>query len=154
MADQEVVVVRIAESLEKGSAVILIISLLATALLAAALLPMPPFNTDLSSFAPETQADEAQVRIESEIGTSPHMMYVNVKPSSSNDGDFLPNVLEMGAIHRLSEDHALVESYSEMNGGVVASQLNAVEILQRTIEERGYQGEVSDFENCEVTVTK
>ena len=147
MADQEVVVGRIAESLEKGSAVILIISLLATALLASALLPMPPFNTDLSSFAPETQADEAQVRIESEIGTSPHMMYVNVKPSSSNGGGFLPNVLEMGAIHRLSGDHALIESYSESNGGVVASQLNAAEILQRTIEERGYQGEITDFEN-------
>lgn len=147
MADQEVVVGRIAESLEKGSAVILIISLLATALLASALIPMPPFNTDLSSFAPETPVDEAQVRIESEIGTSPHMMYVNVRPSSSNGGLFLPNVLEMGAIHRLLEDHSLVESYSEANGGVVTSQLNVAEILQRTVEERGYQGEITDFEN-------
>ncbi|HJM18399.1 MAG TPA: MMPL family transporter [Candidatus Thalassarchaeaceae archaeon] len=147
MADQEVVVGRIAETLEKGSGVILIISLLATALLASALFPMPPFNTDLSSFAPETSADEAQVRVESEIGPSPHMMYVHVKPSSSSGGVFLPNVLEMGALHRLTEAHALVEDYSDQNGGVVTSQINAAEILQRTIEERNYPGDLSDFES-------
>jgi len=147
MADQEVVVGRIAETLEKGSGVILIISLLATALLASALFPMPPFNTDLSSFAPETSADEAQVRVESEIGPSPHMMYVHVKPSSSSGGVFLPNVLEMGALHRLTEAHALVEDYSDQNGGVVTSQINAAEILQRTIEERNYSGDLSDFES-------
>ena len=147
MADQEVVVGRIAETLEKGSGVILIISLLATALLASALFPMPPFNTDLSSFAPEPSADEAQVRVESEIGPSPHMMYVHVKPSSSSGGVFLPNVLEMGALHRLTEAHALVEDYSDQNGGVVTSQINAAEILQRTIEERNYPGDLSDFES-------
>tara|TARA_B100000959_G_scaffold252787_1_gene283127 strand:- start:690 stop:2981 length:2292 start_codon:yes stop_codon:yes gene_type:complete len=53
----------------------------------------------------------------------------------------------MGALHRLTEAHALVEDYSDQNGGVVTSQINAAEILQRTIEERNYSGDLSDFES-------
>ncbi len=92
----------IAEAFERLAAPILFISLLLTAFLASVLIPLPEFTTDLSSFAPDTDADEAQIRAEVALGPSSHLMYVNVKPSvGSNE---LPNVLEMGALHQLAAD--------------------------------------------------
>jgi predicted RND superfamily exporter protein len=135
----------IAEAFERLAAPILFISLLLTAFLASVLIPLPEFTTDLSSFAPDTDADEAQIRAEVALGPSSHLMYVNVKPSvGSNE---LPNVLEMGALHQLAADHQMVQEYSELNGGFVTSQINAAEILQRFIGDRNYTGELSDFDD-------
>ncbi|MGB1680300.1 MAG: hypothetical protein ACPHDS_03095, partial [Candidatus Thalassarchaeaceae archaeon] len=68
---------------------------------------------------------------------------INVKPSASEDQ--LANVLEMKALHRLSEDYERIQSYSEENGLFIASQINAAEILQRFLEERNYTGHLTDF---------
>ena len=111
-------------------------------------LPKAKTATDLSSFAPETEADEAQERIEGSMGSSPHLVYINVKPSASEDQ--LANVLEMKALHRLIEDYERIQSYSDENGLFIASQINAAEILQRFIEERNYTGDLTDFNDWKV----
>ena len=90
---------RLAEIFERMSLPILIASLFLTGFLAYFLSGSLAFTTDLSSFAPETDADEAQERIEDSIGSSPHLVYITVKPSASEDQ--LANVLEMKALHRL-----------------------------------------------------
>ncbi|HJL55070.1 MAG: MMPL family transporter [Candidatus Thalassarchaeaceae archaeon] len=146
MAGSDAATDRIADAFERLSAPILVVSLLLTAFLASVLVPLPAFTTDLSSFAPETDADEAQERIQRAIGASAHLIYVNVKPAvEEGSEDFLPNVLEMRALHQLAEDHSRIQAYSDENGGFVISQLNAAEILQRTLEERNHSGPLSDF---------
>ena len=134
---------RMAETFDRMSLPILIVSLFLTGFLAYFLVGSLAFTTDLSSFAPETEADEAQERIENSIGSSPHLVYVNVKPSASEDQ--VANVLEMKALHRLSEDYERIQSHSDENGHFIASQINAAEILQRFLEERNYTGDLVDF---------
>ncbi len=55
---------RLAETFDRMSLPILIVSLFLTGFLAYFLSGSLAFTTDLSSFAPETEADEAQERIE------------------------------------------------------------------------------------------
>ncbi len=146
MAVSDAATDRIADAFERLSVPILVVSLLLTAFLASVLVPLPAFTTDLSSFAPETDADEAQERIQGTIGASTHLIYVNVKPAfEEGSEDFLPNVLEMRALHQLAGDHSRIQAYSDENGGFVVSQLNAAEILQRSLEERNHSGPLSDF---------
>jgi len=134
---------RVAEAFEKLSLPILMVSLLLTGFLAYFLVGSLAFTTDLSSFAPETDADEAQDRIEGAIGSSSHLIYINVKPAAS--ADQVGNVLEMKALQQLSENHAMIQSYSDDNGNFIASQINAAEVLQRFLEESNYSGSLSDF---------
>jgi len=143
MSGMDAVTKRVAESFDRMSLPILIISLLMTGFLAYFLIGSLAFTTDLSSFAPETDADDAQERIEGAIGTSPHMIYINVKPASNENQ--MANVLEMKAIQRLADDHKMIESYSEENGFFIASQINAAEVLQRFLEQRNHSGDLSEF---------
>ena len=129
--DNEELTEQIASIFEKYSIPMLIISILLTSFLAIILTPLPSFNTELSSFAPETEADEAELRMSDSIGSSSHLIYVNVKPSGLESSDFIPNVLEMKAIHQLADDHKRIQEYSEENGDFIISQLNVAEILQR-----------------------
>ena len=134
---------RMADSFERLSAPILVVSILLTVFLASFLIPLPTFDTNLSSFAPDTDADDARDRIEESIGPSPHLIYVNVKPAASDDQ--VPNVLEMRALHQLSKDHQMIQDFSEQNGDFIDSQINAAEILQRALEQRNFSGKISDF---------
>ena len=143
MSGMEAVTKRVAESFERMSLPILIVSLLLTGFLAYFLVGSLAFTTDLSSFAPETDADDAQDRIEGAIGTSPHLVYINVRPAASEDQ--VANVLEMKALHQLAEDHAMIQAYSEENGFFIISQINAAEILQRFLEQKNISGNLSDF---------
>ena len=81
MSGMDAMTKRIADSFEKYSGPVLVMSLFLTAFLAYVLTPLPAFTTDLASFAPDTDADEARERIEGSIGTFPHLVYINVKPS-------------------------------------------------------------------------
>ena len=145
MSGMDAMTSRIADSFERLSGPILVVSLFLTVFLAYSLVPLPAFTTDLESFAPETDADEARERIEQAMGPSPNLVYVNVAANAS--GDQLPNVMEMKALHQLAEDHRRIESYSEEQGGVVASQINSAEVLQRFLEQRNYTGDLSDFDD-------
>ena len=143
MSGMEAVTKRVAESFERMSLPILIVSLLLTGFLAYFLVGSLAFTTELSSFAPETDADDAQDRIEGAIGTSPHLVYINVRPAASENQ--VANVLEMKALHQLAEDHAMIQAYSEENGFFISSQINAAEVLQRFLEQRNLSGNLSDF---------
>ena len=143
--DNEELTEQIASIFEKYSIPMLIISIILTSFLAIILTPIPSFNTELSSFAPETEADDAEFRMSESIGPSSHLIYVNVKPSGLETSDFIPNVLEMKAIHQLSDDYNKVQDYSDDNGNFIISQLNVAEILQRGLDERNYSGNVKDF---------
>ena len=165
MSGMDAMTQRIADSFEKYSGPILVMSLFLTAFLAYVLTPMPAFTTDLASFAPDTDADEARERIEGSIGTSPHLVYINVKPAVGEDQ--VPNVLEMKALQQLANDSNRVQSFSESqsSGGFISSQINAAEVIGRFLEERNHSGDLSDFsdwkdllesvlegENCEDSV--
>ena len=78
MSGMDAMTTRVAETFDRMSLPILIVSLFLTGFLAYFLVGSLAFTTDLSSFAPETEADEAQERIENSIGSSPHLVYVNV----------------------------------------------------------------------------
>ena len=122
---------------------ILLTSLLLTGFLAYFLVGSLAFTTDLSSFAPETDADDAQERIEGAIGTSPHLIYINVRPAASEDQ--VANVLEMQALQQLADDHSMIQSYSDENGFFIDSQINAAEVLGRFLEQRNHSGNLSEF---------
>tara|TARA_B100001123_G_C15336930_1_gene1033228 strand:- start:425 stop:2986 length:2562 start_codon:yes stop_codon:yes gene_type:complete len=152
MSGNDALTKAIADGFDRLSAPILISSLLLTAFLASFLAPLPEFTTDLSSFAPDTEADDANERADASMGPSSHLIYINVKPSVGDNE--IPNVLEMGALHELAEDHRRVEEYSEQNGGFVTSQINAAEVLQRFIEDRNYSGQLSDFSDWQQMLTE
>ncbi len=152
MSGNDALTKAIADGFDRLSAPILISSLLLTAFLASFLVPLPEFTTDLSSFAPDTEADDANERADASMGPSSHLIYINVKPSVGDNE--IPNVLEMGALHELAEDHRRVEEYSEQNGGFVTSQINAAEVLQRFIEDRNYSGQLSDFSDWQQMLTE
>ncbi len=143
MSGMEAMTKRVAESFERMSLPILLTSLLLTGFLAYFLVGSLAFTTDLSAFAPETDADDAQERIEEAIGTSPHLIYINVKPSASEDQ--VANVLEMKALQQLADDHSMVQSYSDENGFFIDSQINAAEVLGRFLEQRNHTGDLSEF---------
>ena len=143
MSGMEAMTKRVAESFERMSLPILLTSLLLTGFLAYFLVGSLAFTTDLSAFAPETDADDAQERIEEAIGTSPHLIYINVKPSTSEDQ--VANVLEMKALQQLADDHSMVQSYSDENGFFIDSQINAAEVLGRFLEQRNHTGDLSEF---------
>ncbi len=143
MSGMEAMTKRVAESFERMSLPILLTSLLLTGFLAYFLVGSLAFTTDLSSFAPETDADDAQERIEGAIGTSPHLIYVNVRPAASEDQ--VANVLEMQALQQLANDHTMIQSYSDENGFFIDSQINAAEVLQRFLEQRNHTGDLSEF---------
>lgn len=143
--DNEELTEKIASIFEKYSIPMLIISIILTSFLAVILTPLPSFNTELSSFAPETEADEAESRMSNSIGLSSHLIYVNVKPSGLERSEFIPNVLEMKAIHQLADDYKRIQEYSESNGDFIISQLNVAEILERALDERNYSGDLKDF---------
>ena len=143
MSGMEAMTKRLAESFERMSLPILLTSLLLTGFLAYFLVGSLAFTTDLSSFAPETDADDAQERIEGAIGTSPHLIYINVRPAASEDQ--VANVLEMQALQQLADDHSMIQSYSDENGFFIDSQINAAEVLGRFLEQRNHSGNLSEF---------
>jgi hypothetical protein len=119
---------------------ILVISLLVTILLATFLSPLPNFSTDLSSFAPDTDYEDAKFRVYDEIGQSGEMIYINV---GANEG---ANVLEIGALKQLFKDYDMINNYSTTNDNFIKSQLNIAEIMQRAIDQSNYSGSLSDFD--------
>ena len=87
---------RFAEVFGKMAPSILIVSLLITVITASVLVPLPEFTTDLSSFAPENDAKDAEERMNLVMTDTPNRIYVHVTPNE--DG---ANVLEIGALQQL-----------------------------------------------------
>ena len=127
---------------EKSSMAIVVVSVLFTAAMMQVLMDFPGFTTEISSFAPESDSDSAEDRINEEMGAASHLLYINVRPySKSIDGsnacdDSVCNVLELGALQQLAEDLYRVEQYATENGGFIDSHLNAAGIIQTALDER------------------
>ena len=137
---------------EKSSMAIVVVSVLFTAAMMQVLMEFPGFATEISSFAPESDSDSAEDRINEEMGAYPHLLYIDVRPySESADGrnacdDSQCNVLEMGALQQLSVDLNRVEDYSRKNGDFIVSHLNAAGIIQTALDERdGQSRDLSEF---------
>ena len=90
---------RLAETFSRLAPAILFVSLLLTVITASALLPLPEFTTDLSSFAPENDAKEAEERMDLVMTSTPNRIYVQVNPSEEG-----ANVLEIGALQQMAND--------------------------------------------------
>ena len=133
---------KFSELFEKMALPIVVISVLATILLASFLSPLPNFSTDLSSFAPNTEYDDAKSAIYNEITQSGELIYINIEPSQDDS-----SVLEIGALQQLNTDFLMIQNYSESNGNFIKSQLNAADILERAIEQSNYSGSLDDFDD-------
>ena len=133
---------KFSELFEKMALPIVVISVLATILLASFLSPLPNFSTDLSSFAPNTEYEDAKSAIYNEITQSGELIYINIEPSQDDS-----SVLEIGALQQLNTDFLMIQNYSESNGNFIKSQLNAADILERAIEQSNYSGSLDDFDD-------
>ena len=95
---------------EKSALPIVVVSVIFTAAMAQVLLEFPGFTTDIASFAPETESDAAEDRIDEVMQASPHLIYINVEPydqraDGTNSCENSPcNVLEIAALQQLSDD--------------------------------------------------
>ena len=136
---------RIAAAFEKAALGIVVASLLLTIATGLALHPLPEFQTDLSAFSPETEADGAIERMERVMPPSPHRVYVHIEPTQEG-----ANVLEYGALVQLQADLATVDALSAVNGDFVTAHINVAQILQVSLDERDEQSRsLSDFNNWE-----
>ena len=136
---------RVSLVFEKAAPAIVVLSILATIIAGLALNPMPEFQTDLSAFAPESEADAAIERMEEVMPPSPHRIYVHIE--ATQDG---ANILEIAALKQLQSDLETVNSFSTENGNFITSHINAAQILQVSLDERdNQQRNLSEFNNWE-----
>ena len=130
---------RFAETFGRLAPAILFVSLLLTVVTASALLPLPEFTTDLSSFAPENDAKDAEERMDLVMTKTPNRIYVQVNPSE--DG---ANVLEIGALKQMTYD---LERINLIYGEDIISHINIANILDNILKERDNQSRtIQDFQ--------
>ena len=130
---------RFAETFGRLAPAILFVSLLLTVVTASALLPLPEFTTDLSSFAPENEAKDAEERMDLVMTKTPNRIYVQVSPSE--DG---ANILEIGALKQMTYD---LESINLIYGEDIISHINIANILDNILKERDNQSRtIQDFQ--------
>ena len=136
---------RVSLVFEKAAPAIVVLSILATIIAGLALNPMPEFQTDLSAFAPESEADGAIERMEEVMPPSPHRAYVHIEATQEG-----ANILEIAALKQLQSDLETVNSFSTENGNFITSHINAAQILQVSLDERdSQQRNLSEFNNWE-----
>ena len=136
---------RVSLVFEKAAPAIVVVSILATIIAGLALNPMPEFQTDLSAFAPESEADGAIERMEEVMPPSPHRVYVHIEATQEG-----ANILEIAALKQLQSDLETVNSFSTENGNFITSHINAAQILQVSLDERdSQQRNLSEFNNWE-----
>ena len=129
---------RFAEAFGKLAPAILIISLLLTVITASVLVPLPEFTTDLSSFAPENDAKDAEERMNLVMADTPNRIYIHVTPNEEG-----ANVLEIGALQQLYEDLEIIDREF---GDEIVAHINIASILQNILEERDNQSRsIQDF---------
>ena len=141
---------------EKAALAIVVLSVVFTAAMAQVLLEFPGFTTDIASFAPETESDAAEARIDEVMQASPHLIYINVEPlnlgaDGTNSCEDVPcNVLEVAALQQLSVDLDRIEGFSQANRGFGVAHINAAGMLESALDERDEQGRsLDDFTDWE-----
>ena len=139
MAEGESREERFAETFSRLAPAILFVSLLLTLVTASALIPLPEFTTDLSSFAPENDAEEAEERMDLVMTNTPNRVYVQINPSIEG-----ANILEIGALQQMATDLAMINS---VFGEDITSHINIANILDNILKERDNQSRtIQDFE--------
>ncbi|MDE0953435.1 MAG: MMPL family transporter [Candidatus Poseidoniales archaeon] len=137
---------RIAETFGRLAPAILFVSLLLTVVTASALFPLPEFTTDLSSFAPENDAEEAEERMNLVMTNTPNRIYVQVNPSEEG-----ANILEIGALQQMSRD---LENVNLIFGDDIISHINIANILDNILKERDNQSRtIQDFQEWDDLLT-
>ncbi len=130
---------RLAETFGRLAPAILFISLLLTLVTASALLPLPEFTTDLSSFAPENDAQEAEERMNLVMTNTPNRIYVQVTPNEEG-----ANVLEIGALQQIKND---LDDVNLIFGEDIIAHINIANVLDNILEERDNQSRtIQDFD--------
>ena len=130
---------RFAETFSRLAPAILFVSLLLTVITASALLPLPEFTTDLSSFAPENDAKEAEERMDLVMTSTPNRIYVQVNPNEEG-----ANILEIGALQQMGND---LENINLIFGEDIISHINIANILDNILKERDNESRtIQDFE--------
>ena len=137
---------RLAETFSRLAPAILFVSLLLTVITASALLPLPEFTTDLSSFAPENDAKEAEERMDLVMTSTPNRIYVQVNPSEEG-----ANVLEIGALQQMAND---LENINLIFGENIVSHINVANILDNILKERDNQSRtIQNFQEWDDLLT-
>ncbi|MEC7704691.1 MAG: MMPL family transporter [Candidatus Thermoplasmatota archaeon] len=119
---------------EKSSVPILLFSLLVTVFFASQLFPLPEFDTDLSSFQPESESELAETRMEEYFPPETRPMFVHV---TDDTGD---NILSIESIQIQQQALDEILYRSEISGDYIDSVIAAPKIVQFAIDESEANG--------------
>ena len=126
---------------ERSAATILFVSFVLTIALGAQLFPnLPEFDTDLSSFAPETDAEMAENRMSKYFPPESRPMFIHVVDDSGG------NVLSMENLHLQEIALSSIMEHSASSQNYIDSVMAAPDILQNSIDESEVNGTLlSDY---------
>tara|TARA_B100000674_G_scaffold499322_1_gene543999 strand:- start:1668 stop:4271 length:2604 start_codon:yes stop_codon:yes gene_type:complete len=126
----------------KMSLTIVIVSVIITGSLLANLIYNPPtFNTDLDAFVPESESNNAHMRIHQNFPNESRPMFVNVE---SDDGG---NVLSIDNIQLMLQHYQQLRNLSSESDDSVVTWTTTPSILQTALDEEGNQTELSEITN-------
>ena len=126
---------------ERSATTILFVSLVLTIALGAQLFPnLPDFDTDLSSFSPETDAEQAEARMSDYFPPESRPMFIHIVDDSGG------NVLSMENLHLQESALQSIMAHSAASQNYIDSVIAAPDVLQYTIDESEANGtSLSDY---------
>jgi predicted RND superfamily exporter protein len=138
-----------AAAFERAAIPILLASVLLTLALGLQLYPVPPFNTDISEFAPETNADIAEQKMSAYFPPESRPMFIHVF-NESGEG----NVLSMDNLHYQATVMQYLQNRSDHGGHYIASNISAPGVMQLILDETDNSGSsLSDHSDWETFLT-
>ncbi|MEE2758985.1 MAG: MMPL family transporter [Candidatus Thermoplasmatota archaeon] len=128
---------------ERSAATILFVSLALTIALGAQLFPnLPDFDTDLSSFAPETDAEIAEARMSQYFPPESRPMFIHITDDSGG------NVLSMSNLHLQQSALQSIMNHSASSQHYIDTVIAAPDIIQYSIDESSAnETTLSDYSN-------
>ena len=126
---------------ERSATTILFVSLVLTIALGAQLFPnLPDFDTDLSSFSPETDAEQAEARMSDYFPPESRPMFIHIVDDSGG------NVLSMENLHLQESALQSIMAHSAASQNYIDSVIAAPDVLQYSIDESEANGtSLSDY---------
>ena len=126
---------------ERSATTILFVSLVLTIALGAQLFPnLPDFDTDLSSFSPETDAEKAEARMSDYFPPESRPMFIHIVDDSGG------NVLSMENLHLQESALQSIMAHSAASQNYIDSVIAAPDVLQYSIDESEANGtSLSDY---------
>ncbi|MDP6906646.1 MAG: MMPL family transporter [Candidatus Thalassarchaeaceae archaeon] len=131
-----------ADSFERAALPILLISIALTLALGIQLYPLPTFDTDLSAFSPETEAQSAEDRMSAHFPSESRPMFIHITVDNELDSNALS--IESLQIQQSVLDELITDS--EEGGNYIESVIAAPNILQFALDESDANGTtLSDY---------